>query len=335
MAERKPIRSNQTRGLRLVYSKPVIADNFQDTIDIPRGPHIESVVLRYFGTFAVTVTGTAVRNIAAYRLLRFANFVMNSNVTMDSVSGPQLAQLYVTRRSYPTLTNPTGFAVAGGYTFDATFAFDRAIMDMVRPKDSMLKTDIGIANLQLRVQLGSLNDMFTNVATATTYTACTLEMWVVDYQEEKDNAGNTPEPTFYAKRNGQEVNIAGASTGTQIKLNTGNRLRIVSLRSLDPTTMEPNIALVTRFGLKRAGDQRVDIPVAALLRLNTMTYGVAAGVLLSGQVLWDFANTGQLIGARYSEFWPVPSNADTFLVVDTSAAVKLEIATLEGVDLVR
>lgn len=324
-----PIRSNQTRGMRLVQSVPVTADNQQFTFDIPRGPHIESVMLRYFGTFAITTLFTAVRNIAAYRLFKFVNFVLNSNVTMDSVSGPQLAALYVTRRTYPTLTNPTGFTVAGGYSFDASLFLDRALMDMVRSKDSMLKTDTGIANLQLRIQLGALSDMFTGAGVCT-YTAVTLNMSVIDYQEQKDKAGNTPSPSWYVKRNGQNFPIAGAVQGNQLKLNTGNRLRIVSVRVLDPTTLEPNIALMTRFGIKRAGDQRVDMPVNDLRILNTTTYGVA---LLTGQVLWDFANTGQLVGAKYSEFWPIPSSADTFLVVDTSAACNLEVATLEGVDL--
>ncbi len=326
------IKSNQTRGLRLVNTYPVTADNQQFTVDIPRGPAVESVEVRYSGTFAITTTYTAVRNAAAYRLLKFANFVMNSNVTMDSVSGPQLAQLYVMRRSYPTLTNPAGFGVAPGLTFDATFFFDRVMLDGIRPKDSLLKTDVGIANLQLRIQLGALSDMFTGAGVAT-YTACTLTVSVLDYQEAKDAKGNTPSPKYYLKRNGQTVAIAGAVNQSQIKLNTGNRLRIVSMIVRDPTTNEPNLALLTRFGLKRAGDQRVDIPTTDLLRINQSAYGIGNGTLMTGQVLWDFANIGQLIGARYSEFWPIPSSADTFLIVDTTAACQLDIATLEGVDL--
>lgn len=332
MATKKTINSNQTRGFRLISSQPILADNQQFLVDLPRGPHIESVMLRVFGTFAITVAGTAVRNIAAYRYLRRADFVLNSNVTMDSVSGPQLAQLYVTRRSYPTLTNPTGFGVAAGLTFDATFLFDRALMDMMRPKDSMLKTDVGIANLQLRLQMGALSDMFTG-AMAGTYTAVTMEVSVLDYQEQKAADGSTPSPSFYVKRNGSTTNIGGAANGTQIKLNTGNRLRIVSIRVLDPATLEPNLALVSKIGIKRAGDQRLDIPTTDLLRLNQASYGAGAGVLLTGQVLWDFANSGQLVGCRYSEFWPIPSSADTFLVLDTTAAALIELVTLEGVDL--
>lgn len=326
------IRSNQTRGMRLVDSRPITADNQQFTVDIPRGPHIESVIVRIAGTFAITTLFTAVRNIAAYRYMKRADFVLNSNVTMDSVTGPQLAQLYVTRRNYPTITNPSGFTVAAGYSFDATFIFDRAIMDMMRPKDSMLKTDIGVANLQLRLQLGALTDLFTG-AGAATYTAVTMTTSVIDYQEQRAKDGSTPTPMFYAKRNGMTVNIVGATAGNQIKLNTGNRLRIVSMRVLDATTFEPNIALLTKIGIKRAGDQRVDMPVTELQRLNQAAYGAGAGALFTGQVVWDFANTGQLVGCRYSEFWPIPSSADTFLVADTSGSTLLEIVTLEGVDL--
>ncbi len=323
------IKSNQTRGMRLVQSRVINADNFQDTFDIPRGPHIESVILRFSGTFAITTAFTTVRSIAAYRMFRFVNFVLNSNVTMDAVSGPQLAQMYVTRRQYPPITNPSGVAIAGGYTFDAMMIFDRALMDMINPKDSILKTDEGVANLQLRVQLGALSDMFTGAGVAT-YTACTLELSVIDYQEQRVN-GKTPSPIWYVKRTGQSVPIVGAQQQYQVKLSTGNRLRMVSARVLDSVTLEPNINLLTRFGIKRAGDQRVDMSAATLARLNVATYGV--GTLLPGQVLWDFASVGYLLGCKYSEFWPIPSQADTFLVVDTTGNCTLELAVLEGVDL--
>lgn len=323
-----PIKSNQTRGLRNISSQPVTADNQQFLIDLPRGPHLELVEIRLSGSANITTNFASVRNIAAYRLLRKLDFVLNSNVTMDSVSGPQLAATYFTRRNPPTLTNPAGFVIAV-QPFDVTFIVDRALMDMMRPKDSMLKTDVGVANLQLRLQLGALSDMFTGAGVAT-WSGVTLSVNVVDYQEQKAADGSTPAPKFYVKRNGFQQNIAGASNGNQIKLNTGNRLRAVSVRALDPTTTEPNLALITRLGIKRAGDQRVDVPVNDLARLNAATYGSA---LLTGQVVWDFANTGQLVGCRYSEFWPIPSSADTFLVLDTSAAVLLDIVTIEGVDL--
>jgi hypothetical protein len=329
MAGRKFVASNQTRGQRLIGTYNVTQDSQQFTVDIPRGPHIESLVVRVSGTFAITTNYTAVRNAAAYYFLRRLDWVLNSNVTLDSVSGPQLAQLYVTRRNYPTLTNPSGFVVAAGYTFDATFVFDRALMDMMRPKDSMLKTDVGISNNQARIQLGALGDMFTGAGVAT-YTAVTMSVSVVDYQEARDANGNTPSPVYYIKRNGLSINFPAAGNGQQQKLNTGNRLRMASIRVRDGVTGEPNLALLNRIRLQRAGDTRVDMLVNELQRLNQMAYGVA---LLTGQIVIDFANNGQL-GCRYSEFWPIPSSADTYLLFDTTGSATLEIATIEGVDLV-
>jgi hypothetical protein len=328
MAKGKFIGSNQTRGLRQVGTYPLVQDLTQVTIDLPRGPHIESVIVRVAGTATITTTYTAVRNAAAFRFLRRADWVLNSNVTLDSVSGMQLAQSEViTRRNLPTRTDPAGFGVSA-QPFEVSFVLDRAIMDMIRPKDSMLKTDVGVSNNQLRLQFGALSDMFTGAGVAT-YTNVTVSVSVVDYQEARDSNGDTPSPTWYAKRNGNFVSIASAGNGQQIKLSTGNRLRYVSMRILDAATQEPNIALLSRVRIQRAGDTRIDMATTDLLRLNQMAYGNA---LLSGQVVADFANNGQL-GIRYSEYWPIPSSADTYLLVDTTAACIVETSTLEGVDL--
>lgn len=333
MAGRKYVGSNQTRGYRLVNTYAINQDNQQVVVDLPRGPHIESCLIRISVTFAITTLFTAVRAAAAYKFLRRADWVINSNVTLDSVSGTQLAQLYATRKNYPASSNPSGFTVAGGYSFDASFIFDRALMDMMRPKDSMLKTDVGVSNNQMRIQLGALTDLFTGAGVAT-YTTGTMSVSVVDYQEARDASGNTPSPAWYVKRNGLTIALPAAGNGQQIKLNTGNRLRIASLIVRDGTTQEPNIALLSRIRVQRAGDTRVDMLTTELLRLNQAAYDVAGATgLLAGQVLVDFAMNGQVV-ARYSEFWPIPSSADTYLLVDTTASSIIELATLEGVDLV-
>lgn len=325
MARTAGVPSNQTRGFRLIQSDAILRDNQQINIDLPRGPHIESCALRIGGTFTVTDAWDAARALAPYRFLKRADWMLNSNVTLDSVSGTNIFQQYITRRSYPASTNPA-FAL-GATSFEATFILDRALMDMMRPKDSMLKTDVGVSNNQLRLQLGALSDMFTGVG-AGTYGNVSVDTFITDYQEARVN-GNTPSPLYYVKRNGQNYPIAGAVNGYQIKLNTGNRLRFASMIVRD-STGEPNLALVTRIRVMRAGDTRADIPVTDLRRLNEASYGVS---LATGQVVVDFANTGQL-GVRYSEFWPIPSSADTYLLIDTSAQCEIELTTLEGVDLV-
>lgn len=327
--KRNFIASNQTRGFRQVQTVPITQDNQQLQFDLPRGPHIESCIVRIGGTFNTgTVWAGGIRSIAPYLYLKRADWVLNSNVTLDSVSGAQIAQTYVTRRAAPATTVPT--AALGAQSFEATFILDRALMDMMRPKDSLLKTDVGVSNNQLRLQLGALSDMFGAGAGAATYTSVTCSVTVVDYQEARDASGNTPAPVYYVKRNGLRLALPAAGSGQQIKLNTGNRLRMVSMRVLDGTTFEPNLALVSRLRLQRAGDTRVDIALTDLLRLNGAAYGNS---LLPGQVVVDFANIGAL-GVRYSEFWPIPSSADTFILLDTTASAVIEIATIEGVDLV-
>lgn len=327
MAARKFIESNQTRGFRVIDTRAVTQDNQQITVDLPRGPHIESCLVTIGGTINHSVAWTAARNIAPYLFLRRADWVLNSNVTLDSVSGPQIAQSYVTRRQNPASTAPA-FGI-GATSFEATFILDRALMDMMRPKDSLLKTDVGVSNNQLRLQLGTIGDMFTGAGTST-YTNVTCTVTVVDYQESRDQAGNTPTPAYYIKRNGLRLALPAAGTGQQIKLNTGNRLRLASMRILDGATFEPNAALLSRVRIQRAGDTRADLTATALQRLNAATYGAAP---VTGQVVVDFANIGHL-GVRYSEFWPIPSSADTFLLLDTTASCVVELLTIEGVDLV-
>lgn len=330
MGKRPFISSNQTRGYRQIGTYQVTQDNQQILVDLPRGPHIESAIIRVAGSANITVAGTAVRNNAAALFLRRVDWVLNSNVTLDSVSGSQADQLMrMTRRQVPTNTNPAA-ATVSVQPFVATWILDRALMDMVRPKDSMLKTDVGVSNCQLRIQMGALSDMFTGTPTIG-YTAVNVTVWVADYQEMRDAEGRTPSPDWYVKRNGLVQAFSAAGNGQQVKLSTGNRLRAVSMRVLNATTREPDITLLSRLRLQRAGDTRVDMLVADLVQQNAAQFAV---VMATGQVVIDLAAPGYLSGVRYSEFWPIPSSADTFLLCDTTAAAQLDIATLEGVDIV-
>jgi hypothetical protein len=321
----QPIVSNQTRGLRRVRTISITQDNQQETVELPRGPHIESVILRIGGTINHSVAWTATRNIGPSLFLRRADWVLNSNVTMDSLSGSQLAQHQIMRRNAMGTTAPA-FG-AGATSFESTFAIDRVMIDGMRPKDSYLKTDVGVSNNQLRLQFGAIGDMFTGAGTSS-YTSVTASIHVIDYQEARKADGSTPAPLYYLKRNGYQQAISAAGSNQQVKVNTGNRLRFISVRVLNATTREPDATLVTAFRLQRAGDTRVDVAATDLLRLNQSSYGQQP---LTGQYIIDLACIGGL-GASYSEFWPVPSSADTYLLVDTTAACILDITTLEGVD---
>jgi len=330
MAQGQLIRSNQTRGIRLIKTINITQDSQQETVDLPRGPHLEWCMVRVTGTINVTTAfAGGVRAIAPYLFLTRGDWILNSNVTLDSVSGAQLFQSYVTRRNVPASAAP--LAALGATSFEAAFIFDRALMDMKRPKDSMLKTDVGVSNNQLRLQFGKLSDMYLAGAGAATYTSVVASVTVGDYQEAKDDQGNTPMPLYYIKRNGIRAPIPLAGNGQQVKINTGNRLRALLVRVLDGVTFEPSNTLVSRFKMVRAGDTRVDVTALELRRFNEAMYGIS---LQTGQFIIDFACAGQLSGVMYSEFWPIPSSADTFLLVDTTASCVLEICTIEGVDFV-
>lgn len=322
------IPSNQTRGLRQIGSGSLTADRQIITIDVPRGPASEAVLLRVGGSINISVAFATVRALAAQRYLSRVDWRLNSNVTLDSVNGQGMyAMLGLVRRNLPGTTPPSGVGV-GANAFEANLILDRAAMDNVRPKDSNLKTDVGVATNQIVMQMGALADMFTG-AGAATYTAVTWSAMLVDYQEARDENGDTPAPAFYVKRNTFTQAFSAAPNQSQIKLSTGNRLRMISIRVLDNTTGEPLTTALSRLRLVRAGDTRVDVAALDLQRWNAACYG---STLQSAQYVIDLANPGSL-GVKYSEFWPIPSSADTFLVVDGSAACTLEVTTLEGVDL--
>jgi len=326
----KMIPSNQVRGYRRVGSFPITADGQVLQVDLPRGPHIEAVMLRVSGTFNVGTLYTTVLELAPTQLFRRIDWVINGNVTLDSISG-LMAYINPFRRQLPTLTPPASAAV-GAKTIDGVVFLDRAMMDGARFKDSLLKTDFGVTTNQLRVQMGNLSDLFTGAGVAT-YTAISVEVWVCDYQEARDDAGNTPSPLYYLKRSQQDYTLVSSNANFQIRLSTGNRLRAIVARIADAGVGVTTLAgVINNVRLARGGDTRVDTPAVIQRFMNQTAYGIA---LPNGTFIIDLANEGQLNGARYSEFWPIPSTADTYLTLDvTGAATRaLQLYTLEGVDL--
>ncbi|MGH8678162.1 MAG: hypothetical protein ACREUQ_07420 [Burkholderiales bacterium] len=324
------ISSNQVRGFRRVSTIPITADNQTLQVDLPRGPHIEAVLVRVSGTFSVGTTYTTVLELAPTQLVRRIDWVVNGSVTLDSLSG-LMAYINPFRRGLPTLTPPVSAAV-GAKTIDGAFFLDRAQMDGARAKDSLLKTDFGVTTNQLRIQMGSLNDLFTG-AGASTYTAVNVEVWVCDYQEARDKNGNTPSPLYYLKRSAQDYSLTATNANFQIRLSTGNRLRAIVARVSDSGVGVATLAgVINNVRLSRGGDTRVDCPAVLQRFMNQTAYGIA---LPNGCFVVDLANEGQLNGARYSEFWPIPSTADTYLTLDVTGAASraLQIYTLEGVDL--
>lgn len=330
------ILSNQVRGWRRQKTATLIADNTQDTVDLPRGPAIEEGIVTVDGTFNVTTLYTAVRNLAPLQFFRRIDWRLNGSVTLDSISGvgSYMSTGWTTR--FTDALTPPGSAAVGLKTIRASCRLSRVLVDMIRPKDSVLKTDEKVTSNQLVIQFGQLSDMFTGAGVSAYTGTLNYSIWIRDYQEAADANGKTPIPLFYVKRSEQVVNIIATGGNQVVRLNTGNRLRGFIFRLENAGEGADNI--LNSLRVVRSGDTRLDLDdvmLAEQLHVNSPSFqeivgtvGIGAGIRIV-----DFGNPG-MYGSRYSEWWPVPSNADVQAVFDIAVApIAIRIVQLEGVDM--
>jgi hypothetical protein len=335
--------SNQVRGLRQITQIALVGDNTQQNVDLPRGPAIESALIQVTGSIQVTTGFTSVLPQAPIQMIKRVDWVINGSLVLDSVA-PQLVQANWMRHNLTVLTPPSAASNAT-YPISLMVFYDRAMTDGVRPKDSLLKTDVGMSSNQLRIQMGALQDMFVGVGTgvANYSPGVTLTVAVKDYQEARNGAGQTPTPAFYLKRTQITLPTPATNPSQQQKLSTGNRLRAILFRpnvgSATQTYGTTSATPLTNIQLTRAGDQRANISFAALQQSNAAEFPVNfnATAAYTGFAVLDLAANGSLGGIRYSEFWPIPSTADTFLTLSVVGGTYngIDMMVLEGVDLVQ
>lgn len=338
------IPSNQIRGYRKVYTQGVTADNLSVQIDLPRGPALEGAIVVVSGSFNLGTAGTGVRVAGATKYVTRIDWVLNGNITLDSMTGfgYYIADLAFGHGETP-IVNPTN--TTGAQTFTAVIPLFRVLADMARPKDSVLKTDSNVTTNQLRVQLGQLVSMYYGGTPAATYTSVSINVYVVDYQETPDANGNTPIPLYYWKRTEQLLSTQSTGTGLPFRINTGNRLRGLVLVPQDNTNSEPVSygTNITRVRVVRSGDTRIDLDTAGFAAISSYanpSSGIGAqsdattGFGALGATVIDFANSASLFKTtKYSECWPVPSNSDVQLQLDVATIGSVRMITVEGVDL--
>lgn len=327
--------SNQVRGFRRVQQVTLTQDNQQFQFDLPRGAAIEEMAVTIDGTFNVTTLYTSVRQVAPTQLIRRLDWRLNGNITLDSISGLGAYICHAAIQRIGDVLTPPGSAAVGLKTIRATMRLPRILVDMFRPKDSVLKTDENVTANQIQIQLGALSDMFVGAGVSAYTGTLTLSVWIRDYQEQADDKGQTPRPIYYWKRSEQIINFSAAGNNITTRVNTGNRLRLILLRFENAGEGANNILSIAR--LLRGGDTRIDLTQVQLqeqARSISASFS-SANADFTGVVGIDFANPG-MFGARYSECWPVPSNADVQLSTDILvAATTMRMITLEGVDLQR
>jgi hypothetical protein len=344
------IYSNQVRGMRRIFTAPVTADLQQFQVDLPRGPANEAAIVVVNGNSNNTSAFTSVRAGAAAKYVRRVDWVLNGNITLDSISGygAWLLDSFQRKRICP-ITDPT--VGVGTPAFRAVIPLWRVDPGFTRPKDSVLKTDENVTSNQLRIQLGALSDMFVVGTGVANYSAVTvtLSVYVIDYQEAVDKSGRTPIPLYYWKKTEQILNLNATGNGLPFRVNTGNRLRGFILLPQDSTNAEPSTAVLTRVRLQRSGDTRVDLTsesyqvqsLISIIQTASSPNAPAAGDIVANPTdstgmapIWiDLANPTGAFVARYSECWPVPSNADVQLLLDVATVGTARLLTIEGVDL--
>jgi hypothetical protein len=333
------IPSNQVRGYRKIFTAPVTQDNQQFQVDLPRGAATESALVVVDAKLInITVGFASIRDGAAAKYVNRVDWVLNGNITLDSITGygAFLIDKFFGHGLTPN-TNPASFNVSTP-NFRAVIPLHRIAHDFTRPKDSVLKTDENVTTNQLRVQLGALSNLFVGAGTAN-YAGATVNfhVYVADYQEAPDANGRTPVPLYYWKRTEQLLSIASIGTGIPFRVNTGNRLRGLILMPQDSVNSEPSTGVLSRARIVRSGDMRVDLDLPGFQPVTTYAnptaYQTSDSTLQAPMVL-DFANPlGLTKVSRYSECWPVPSNADVQLQVDSAALGTIRMLTVEGVDL--
>ncbi len=331
------IPSNQVRGFRLIDQRAIISDNSQFNIDLPRGPAIERCILDVRGTINITVAFTANRTLAPVQFFKRLDWVLNGNITLHSVSGIGAWLSNAVMNRAPMLLTPAASVGIGTPTVQATISLDRISPDMFRPKDSVLKTDEGVTQNQLRVTMGAISDTMTGAGTANYLggTVLTVTTFTQDYQEAPDANGRTPDPLYYWKFSEQQAVFAATGNNQITRISTGNRLRMLIIRQ--EVAGDGSDANVNFCRLIRGGDTRISVPVNVLQALNQMSNlgGIPGTTRPAGMYVLDLGNPG-MWAARYSEAWPLPSNADVQMVSDIATAnLTLRIVQIEGVDLQR
>jgi len=337
------IPSNQIRGYRKVFTQGIVADNTSLQVDLPRGPALEAAFVVVGGSYSVGTAYTSVRVQAASKYVTRIDWVLNGNITLDSMTGFGYVTADMVFGHGATSGIVPASAGTGAQTFTAIIPMFRVLADMARPKDSVLKTGANVTTNQLRIQLGALANMYVGAGGTNTYTSISLNVYVIDYQETPDANGNTPVPLYYWKRTEQLLATPNTGTGLPFRVNTGNRLRGLALIPQDNVNSEP-VAYgtgVTRVRIVRSGDTRIDLDnpgYSAFSEYSNASSGIGNAIISGvggiGVIVVDFANSSSLYRtSKYSECWPVPSNSDVQLQLDVAAAGSVRMITVEGVDL--
>ncbi|MGL6121758.1 MAG: hypothetical protein ACRC1W_01725, partial [Shewanella sp.] len=155
----------------------VTAENQIITFDLPRQLDYESFILTLNVALNITTTFTALKSQGVYGFVRRVELISNGQTVLEQLGGFELAFIAALARTNSAAaftTAASGFianpAITGVTSFGLTVPIDRAMMDMVRSKDTNLASR-DLSTLQMRVTLGALTDIFTGAGVGTVTSA--------------------------------------------------------------------------------------------------------------------------------------------------------------------
>jgi hypothetical protein len=299
-----------------IDQQPFTAELQTITFDLPRQMDYEGLTLRLAGNIVVTTAFTTVKTQSVYGLVRRVELLANGQTVMDQIGGYELAALTIGQTRQIAQAN-AAYVTAPGVTvatqpFALTLPIDRAMSDMVRPKDTNLASR-DLSTLQLRITIGQLADLYTGAGVAT-FSACTATLFADAIQEYPDADKRITLPPYLLKRTQQDVAIASTNANLQLRLPVGNIMRRVTL--VQRTTADLTVALLNNIQLIRGSDVRVNLDQFTLREHTAHNSG---GALFTGVLSLDFARRRQRLG-KITDCWSLGGAADVFLNMDVTAS---------------
>lgn len=217
-------------------------------------------------------------------------------------------------------------ATTAARTFSGVVILDRAVIDGIRSKDGNFPTR-GLSTLQLELQMGAANDLFTGTPTGVISLA-TVEVSVIQTAESVRD-GKATLPRVVTERTQNTVPFPTTNANAQVRLNTGNLTRGLILRSYGAVTLgEPSDAVINNVKIQQGNQILMDLPYTTLRALNQTELDITT--LPTGFSFVDFMNVGAPAG-KLSDCLDMRNSEEIWLYLDVTGATNaaVDIMTYE------
>jgi hypothetical protein len=319
--------ARQYRVLRKIATKTVTAGGV-DSIDLPRDYDVESYFIRVSGSVQVTVAGAAVRAEAPSQIVRTLEVVADGKNTLFKAPmwaiGLGNLDRHITDTNSRVNTPPTAASIAT-YAVECFGVIDFASMAAVRPKDSALRTG-GYSTLQLNLQYGLANDLFTGTPTAV-FSNMTVEIFAQQIVEFPGADGKITSPVAMRRTSYSEQSIPASNSALEIRLPSGNLIRSCLVRAEGSVTAgEPSVAMINNLILSAGVDVRFNVTGPGLRAKNNADYGQVTNGYYLADVCTRAGSAQSLL-----DLWDVSGSAEPKITLDVVGGTnnKVQVVTQE------